>query len=507
MLGKPGLDHVVGPTGWRYGLMEAITEATGDPDTDVAAWFRDGAPLKILNAIPNRGMFPEAGLSEAQRASQEYYEARGAPEGRENYRSFEEFASESEEELQRLVREGHLERIGEWEDVVARWPDAITTRIATIVKERPDGTAKTRFVVDMRRSGIKGLATKFSERIVLPRGCDAVEGILDLLRRRKPGEEVYLITVDIADAFLNLQVREEERAYTIVRGQDGTYYAYKGVPFGLATAPLLWGRVAAWLMRFIQASMARDRASLQCYVDDPLAAVRGTAREATHIMLMMMVAFSVVGARLAIKKLAAGPSVQAWIGSVLSVEGDAVRIRIHLDKAKTLKLLHRVLGGRAVLGRGHRPEIAALRLHVVGSSRCGPTAADQHGESGDASTTGLGGILLSTDGRPLRYWAATITEEVAQFLGARIGESSSMTTFELLALFVGLKVWGPRLFGKRLGVQIQMDNQSALTIATALSSKGDSSNHLAAEISLLLESLQVKALDLRHWRNTINIEA
>ena len=52
-----------------------------------------------------------------------------------------------------------------------------------------------------------------------------------------------------------------------------------------------------------------------------------------------------------------------------------------------------------------------------------------------------------------------------------------------------------------------MDNQSALTIATALSSKGDSSNHLAAEISLLLETLHIEALDPRHWRNTINIEA
>ena len=66
----------------------------------------------------------------------------------------------------------------------------------------------------------------------------------------------------------------------------------RGVPFGLATAPLLWGRVAAWLIRLIQASMAQGQARLQCYVDDPLAAVRGTAREATDIALMMMVAFS-----------------------------------------------------------------------------------------------------------------------------------------------------------------------------------------------------------------------
>ena len=39
----------------------------------------------------------------------------------------------------------------------------------------------------------------------------------------------------------SLIVNEEERACTIMQDAEGTYYAYFGVPFGLATAPLLWG--------------------------------------------------------------------------------------------------------------------------------------------------------------------------------------------------------------------------------------------------------------------------
>ena len=180
-------------------------------------------------------------------------------------------------------------------------------------------------------------------------------------------------------------------------------------------------------------------------------------------------------------------------------------MRIHLDKVKTLKLLHRVEAMLDAPGLAHGIRSLAGELSWVAgiAPRLRPfvsmlwaaaTAADQHGESNtarhrpkgavfqnmvlkplvwiraflrgermgvqrvhrawdawlrpvywirtDASTTGLGGILLSTDGRPLRYWAVSITEEVATFLGAKIGESSFMTTFELLGLFVGLIRFG-----------------------------------------------------------------
>ena len=59
-----------------------------------------------------------------------------------NYTSFEEHAEEARVELQRLVDSGHLEEVGSWEDVVARWPDARPVRIAVSVTLKSDGTKK-----------------------------------------------------------------------------------------------------------------------------------------------------------------------------------------------------------------------------------------------------------------------------------------------------------------------------------------------------------------------------
>lgn len=70
--------------------------------------------------------------------------------------------------------------------MVKRWPDARATKIATLVKARPDGANEIRFIVTILRSGINAL-TRAEERIVLPRGADLVRDILDLLINAEKG--------------------------------------------------------------------------------------------------------------------------------------------------------------------------------------------------------------------------------------------------------------------------------------------------------------------------------
>ena len=41
------------------------------------------------------------------------------------------------------------------------------------------------------------------------------------------------------------------------------YFVYRGVPFGQAPAPLVWGRAAAWLARAAQALHSHRRRQLQ----------------------------------------------------------------------------------------------------------------------------------------------------------------------------------------------------------------------------------------------------
>ena len=269
-MGLPDDSLSTGPTGWRWGIMAGICKR--DPDTDIPLWFKGQTPLGILEPIPNGGVFPTTGQTKAQLKSEEFLQERGSEmEIDRNYSSFHEHEAESQAELQRLIDSGHVEIIGSWKQVQARWPNAMATKIATLVKARPDGTNQVRFVVDMLRSGVNAL-TKAEERIVLPRGADLVRDILDLLESQDG--KVEILTADFSDAFLNLGIKENERGSVIIKTASGQYAAYAGVPFGLATAPLLWGRAAAWLGRTAQALHTKWDHRMQIYVDDPALVAR-----------------------------------------------------------------------------------------------------------------------------------------------------------------------------------------------------------------------------------------
>ena len=251
-----------------------------------------------------------------------------------NYKSFEENEEESRQEVARLEAEGHLERIGCWNHVRRRWKGAIATKVATLVKQKSDGTQKVRFIVDMLRSGVNSLAVA-GERIVLPRATDLINSTLRLWEAARPGEFLEFLTIDIADAFLNLQIKEGERANTIIRAQDGDYLVYKGVPFGLATAPLLWGRVAAWLGRATQSIFERARVRTQIYVDDPVLVVRGYGDARRWYLARAILLWAALGARLALKKASRGTKV-TWIGAQYEVLQQGIKVGI--DQQRVAKL-------------------------------------------------------------------------------------------------------------------------------------------------------------------------
>ncbi len=48
---------------------------------------------------------------------------------------------------------------------------------------------------------------------------------------------------------------------------------------GSRAAPLLWARLAALLMRLTQSLFKPSEVNLMCFVDDPIAALRGTVLE------------------------------------------------------------------------------------------------------------------------------------------------------------------------------------------------------------------------------------
>eukprot|EP00972_Heterocapsa_arctica_P016861 2490950-Heterocapsa_arctica.AAC.1 len=85
--------------------------------------------------------------------------------------------------------------------------------------------------------------------------------------------------MDFTDAFLTLGLLESERGYVVVTDEK-RWFAYTGLPFGVGSAPLTWGRVSALFSRFAQAAMhSDDEARLETYVDDPIIAAAGTPHQ------------------------------------------------------------------------------------------------------------------------------------------------------------------------------------------------------------------------------------
>ena len=53
----------------------------------------------------------------------------------------------------------------------------LVSKLAAIVKQKPDGTEKVRIIIDMLRSRCNEFV-RLNERVVLPRMRDVIEGLL-----------------------------------------------------------------------------------------------------------------------------------------------------------------------------------------------------------------------------------------------------------------------------------------------------------------------------------------
>ena len=94
--------------------------------------------------------------------------------------------------------------------------------------------------------------------------------------------------------------------------------AYLRTAQGSRGAPNTWARVAALIMRLTQ-SVVMQRASLMCYVDDPLAVIKGTTEQRRRAAALIIYIWSALGLPLSLEKGQFGPEV-VWIGGVIRVD-------------------------------------------------------------------------------------------------------------------------------------------------------------------------------------------
>ena len=153
-----------------------------------------------------------------------------------------------------------------------------------------------------------------SERIVLPRLCDAVEALLGIMESCGKEEDVEIIVSDFSDAFHTMGVNEQERKHQVVAAADGSYRIYATVVFGGGGSVLIWGRGAAFLGRSGQSLFSPPELRLESFVDDPWSVWLGTDAARKCNMAVLLLWWSVLGLDIAWHKISIGRCV-LWIGA------------------------------------------------------------------------------------------------------------------------------------------------------------------------------------------------
>ena len=139
-------------------------------------------------------------------------------------------------------------------------------------------------------------------------------------------------TIDFADAFHTLFAHPSERGKLVFEA-FGKWYVYRRIPFGLASAPLLWARLAAACMRVSQALWPSWRLRLQCYVDDPAYAIFGNPRP---LLAQLFLFWEVLGCKMAYKKGSLAKAIE-WIGVSIATGHDPTHglyVKLSIPHAK-----------------------------------------------------------------------------------------------------------------------------------------------------------------------------
>ena len=102
----------------------------------------------------------------------------------------------------------------------------------------------------------------------------------------------------------------------------------------------------------------------------------------------------------------------------------------------------------------------------------------------DASPWGLGAVLSTPEGFPLAWLASDVTQDDADRLGLKWGESSGQAVLEALAVLVAVRTWASHWTGAKARVHVRSDSQSALGALGKLSSPVPAMNAIAREVAV-----------------------
>ena len=242
-----------------------------DPDLDLVDFIRFGAPLGMEEKIPESGIFPKA--LDQNDINEDPLESFQILKETKNYKSVSEQAAEAKVEIQRYVDKGFCKRVS-WEWISKEFQEGTVSKMALLIKQKPDGSTKRRIILDMRRSKGNSRAS-IPERIVLPRVVDVVSMLRAMWahRPRKPpqrdADDFKFFLVDLADAFCHFPVRKAELKHCVTPDEeDKQALLWPALLFGYRGAPLIVARLSAAIGRLAQSLCETKSTQLQVYVDD-----------------------------------------------------------------------------------------------------------------------------------------------------------------------------------------------------------------------------------------------
>ena len=179
----------------------------------------------------------------------------------------------------------------------------VLNKIGIISKQRM-GKIKKRIILDTKASFVKQCSAKH-QRVILPRILDAIMQATKRHSTCTEDQSMEWFVLDFTEAFWQMPLSPQERRYYCAKLEiDGIekFLVFLRTVQGSRGAPLSWARLAALVMRLTQSLFDIDKVSLHCFVDDPIAAIKGSAKERRTAVAAIILVWESLNFELAYKK-------------------------------------------------------------------------------------------------------------------------------------------------------------------------------------------------------------
>eukprot|EP00439_Symbiodinium_sp_Y106_P062067 s1806_g9.t1 len=558
-LPKPQLapQYVANSTKLQADLLLQWGSAAHDPDASfVHDWLVNGSPAGIEEQISDPGVFPP---NDESGRDTDYFEPPDA-ELHANYSSVDGDPAAATE-VQRLFDTGFVKVFDSLEEC-QQWAGGKLhlSKLAMITKVK-EGRTKRRLIMDCRRSSVNALATR-GGKLILPRIVDVVDDLLyllDQLEGARGNPELEMMVLDFTDWFYQVPLAHAERKYFAFKFGN-KYAVYLTQPQGSRNAPVVCGRVAAYIGRLTQGVIHACNMRLQIYVDDPIISAIGTREERRLHFALLILLWEAMGIGLAYKKGAIGREV-SWIGATFRVKDigtsrAAVLVTAKQDMVDEVRAATSRHGDTNFVTKKELASYTGKLNHIAGmiemlrpfltelygalhskdaNSNAPPNMVwtkqwshtrlwllrllQQEGQTlareyrvhryfgrgrqirivTDASPWGIGGYMAQ-DTSIVKHFAMPLTSEDSDILGVEIGSPDTQQVVDALALFVALKLWETEWKRDDTCLTLQLDSVSALSLIYKLRTAGNrkGSHLLAKELALLMGSCAYKPIVMEH---------